>query len=164
MKEKGFSLIELMVAMAIIGILASFAINAFSGQKQKTFESSAASDVRHMSMFQMDFYNEHLVYVPIVPSDKDAQGIISKNVTLNNGSTVLFEITTLSPDTEIVVNVDNTKQYANFAVYHPGGNHIIAKESDGVSQLRKSLFNGNLAISDIPAATSVSDLAAWELF
>ena len=162
-KEKGFSMIELVIAMAIIGILAAIAIPTYVGQKQRTYESSAASDVRHLYMFESSFYNDHLVYVAVVPSDK-VQGIISKTITLNNGSTALFEISTLTPATEVAVNIDGTKQYANIAAYHPGGSNIIARESDGLSDFRKTPFDGTLTSGDVPAATSGNDLSSWEIY
>lgn len=46
--EDGFTLVELLVVMLIIGLLAAIAIPAFFNQTAKARDSSAKSDVRHL--------------------------------------------------------------------------------------------------------------------
>ena len=60
--EKGFTLIELMIVIAIIGILAAIAIPQFSAYRAKGFNSSALSDIRNLRTDLESYYAEWNAY------------------------------------------------------------------------------------------------------
>ena len=95
--EKGFTLIELMIVIAIIGILAAIAIPQFSAYRTRSYNSAAQSDVRNVATAEEAYYVDHSSYATTdvgqltgasygyMPSDK---------VTVNvSGSTSTYVIT-----------------------------------------------------------------------
>lgn len=61
-REEGFTLVELMIVVAIIGILAAVAIPQFALYRIKGFNSSALSDVRNVTTSQSAFFADWQVF------------------------------------------------------------------------------------------------------
>ena len=60
--QKGFTLVELMIVVAIIGILAAIAIPQFSAYRQKAFNSSAQSDLKNSKTSLEAYYADYQHY------------------------------------------------------------------------------------------------------
>jgi len=60
--QKGFTLVELMIVVAIIGILAAIAIPQFAAYRQKAYNSSAQSDLKNAKTAAEAYYADYQHY------------------------------------------------------------------------------------------------------
>lgn len=82
--SKGFTLIELMIVIAIIGILAAIAIPQFSAYRKRSYNSAAQSDLRNAATAEEAYYVDHQEYASAIGDlTTDAYGAkTSQNVSL----------------------------------------------------------------------------------
>lgn len=67
-KRKGFTLIELMIVVAIIGILAAIAIPQFASYRQRAQDSAAQSALKNLATAQEDYYVQNETYAQALGS------------------------------------------------------------------------------------------------
>ncbi len=86
-KEKGFTLIELMIVIAIIGILAAIAIPQFSAYRTRSYNSAAQADLRNAATAMEAYQVDNQTYATAVATLVGATyGLYtSKNVLLTGG-------------------------------------------------------------------------------
>jgi type IV pilus assembly protein PilA len=79
-------LIELMIVIAIIGILAAIAVPQFTAYRVRGYNASARSDLKNAYTIAQAYFNEYPTASIIVPNDITSFGfLITKNVTTSGG-------------------------------------------------------------------------------
>ena len=163
-RQTGFTLIEMMVVVAIIGILAAIAVPVYQAYRVKAYNAAAISDVYHLYLFENQFFDDNGQFVPVAVADKQTNGIINKNVALIDGTTALFDINGLSPDIDIAANVGTNKQTIIVGAKHHASSDVLAVDLDDGSGYRYKSINGAFSASTLPAATDANDLASWPVY
>ncbi len=157
-KEKGFSLVELLTVIGVIGILASIVLPKFASMRGKSFDTNALSDLKQIELYQKQFKGEHYIYAPFNVGDKTGSTL---SVSVGGNS---FTISSLSPDVELISKTSADGQTAIIAAKHTSSQTIVAMDLDAPGIVYKLENQAALTGAVIPASTSGNDLSGWAKF
>jgi type IV pilus assembly protein PilA len=90
-KNEGFTLIELMIVIAIIGILAAIAIPQFAAYRARSYDSAAQADLRNAATAQEAYFVDFSTYAD--STNKLIGGDYGFVVSTVGGKSVSFFIT-----------------------------------------------------------------------
>lgn len=75
LKQNGFSLLELMIAVAILGIITSIAYPSYMKQVQKSKRTPAKVELMRIAQIQESFYVQNLSYAQTLNNDTAVGGL-----------------------------------------------------------------------------------------
>lgn len=128
---KGFTLIELMIVVAIIGILAAIAIPQFAQYRMRAFNTSAESDLRNLKTAEEVLIGDHQHYGGSKIGKLDLAATTGEEVSgPKNGGTI---------DIEGAVLAGADQNNNNHAVGFGIGNSVYIKATTNAAY---SAFNG----------------------
>ncbi len=113
--QGGFTLIELMIVIAIIGILAAIAIPQFSAYRTRSYNAAAEADLRNAATAQEAYY-------------VDTQTYINDPQTALIGPTYGFYTSQ-----NVMVDGDAAAQQYTMTAYHTSGNKTYTLMGPGGS-------------------------------
>jgi len=174
--EKGFTLIELMIVVAIIGILAAIAIPQFASYRIKAFNSASQSDIQTLKLteeaFYADFQNYGVSGVLAAGAGKGGAGTLiiggtTVGGTIADGNTA-HPAANVVPSTKVsvVANTDANLASMTIEAGHTQGDRTFAMDSDSSalywsgktagSPVLASTFATTINVDDVKGATGGS--------
>lgn len=95
----GFTLIELMIVIVIIGILATMAILNYTSTKQKSYEAQMKSDLRNLATAEEAYFYDSSSYTSSLPLMNNFTPSAGGTIVVNEATNVGWSATASSTGT-----------------------------------------------------------------
>ena len=125
--QKGFTLIELMIVIAIIGILAAIAIPNFISYRKRSYDTAAQSDLKNLMTAQEAYFVDFQKYADF---DKTSWSAATDSVTLGDAEAFISKGVTVdcaaAAGDSYTMTAYHSSGTGTWTVHGPGGS--IGKE------------------------------------
>ena len=121
--HKGFTLIELMIVIAIIGILAAIAIPNFISYRKRSYDTAAQSDLKNFMTAQEAYFVDYQKYADFNSTTGD--GDTTKSVTLGTTEAYISKGVTIdcaaAAEDSYTMTAYHSSGSVTWTVHGPGG-------------------------------------------
>lgn len=108
--ERGYSLIELMVVVAIIGIISAIAYPSYQSYSCDTYRGQAVADLRVCALSLERYYSDGFTYLGAVIDDDDADSVCGESSPDDGNTKFDISLTTLAQNNYVIQAAPATGQ------------------------------------------------------